>query len=76
MCMNDLQYGLSMFSSNMYCNIVYSLQPYQKEFMFVVNKGVFFFLLHNAVNKFELQRAYAVKMLKHTYLVSCTQLPH
>jgi len=63
MCMNDLQYGLSMFSSN-------------KEFMFVVNKGVFFFLLHNAVNKLELQRAYTVKMLKHTYLVSCTQLPH
>ncbi len=29
--------------------------------MFVVNKGVFI-LLHNAVNKLELQRAYAVKM--------------
>ncbi len=33
----------------------------QREFMFVVNKGVFI-LLHNAVNKLELQRAYAVKM--------------
>ena len=33
----------------------------QREFMFVVNKGVFF-LLHSAVNKLELQRAYAVKM--------------
>ncbi len=29
--------------------------------LFVVNKGVFI-LLHNAVNKLELQRAYAVKM--------------
>ncbi len=33
----------------------------QREFMFVVNKCVFF-LLHNAVNKLELQRAYAIKM--------------
>ncbi len=33
----------------------------QREFMFVVNKGVFI-LLHNAVNKLELQRVYAVKM--------------
>ncbi len=32
-----------------------------REFMFVVNKGVFI-ILHNAVNKLELQRAYAVKM--------------
>ncbi len=48
-----------MFSSNMYCNVVHSST--QREFMFVVNKGVFI-LLHNAVNKLELQRAYAVKM--------------
>ena len=33
----------------------------QREFMFVVNKGVLI-LLHNAVNKLELQRANAVKM--------------
>ncbi len=60
MCMNDLQYYVCcMFSSNMYCNVVHSST--QREFMFVVNKGVFI-LLHNAVNKLELQRAYAVKM--------------
>ena len=39
--------------------VVHSLT--EREFRFVMNKGVFF-LLHNTVNKLELQIAYAVKM--------------
>jgi len=73
--MNDLQYMYVVVYSVPICTVI--LFPVvhrstQREFMFVVNKSVFF-LLHNVVNKLELQRACS-KHVKHPYSVSCTQL--
>ena len=60
MCMNDYSTMYVVCSvPAVLCTVVHSST--QREFMFVVNKGIFF-LLHNAVNKLELQRAYSVKM--------------
>ncbi len=70
--MNDLQY-MYVVSSVPVCTVILFTvvhRSIQREFMFVVNKGVFF-LLHNALNKLELQRPCS-KNVKHTYSVSCT----
>ena len=63
MCMNDYSTMYVVCSVPVCTAILFTVvhSSTQREFMFVVNKGVFF-LLHNAVNKLELQRAYAVKM--------------
>jgi len=54
MCMNDLQYMYVLCSVPICTVILFTVvhRSTQREFMFVVNKGVFF-LLHNGLNKLQ-----------------------
>ncbi len=47
----------------------------QREFMFVVNKGVFI-LFEQCCEQIRIAKSICSKNVKHTYSVSCTQIPH
>ncbi len=67
---------LCMFSSNMYCNIVYSCAQLYPKGVYVCCKYRCIYSFAQCCEQIRIAKSICSKNVKHTYSVSCTQIPH